>query len=271
MALNFTIDVVSAFITAIISIYGFVVSVNQLRNGFKYLFYWFIASGWLLFAIGFALEGVTILFLSATACRIFLIFAMTGSFMTLMVADSLKRERVEPLKLTGFFVLYVLSIILGYIIPDAYSFGPNPFGGEGLSLNPLFGLFAVVTTLIPWIYFCHCTYLVNKRAPAAQKHYSRMFFAGTFCVVAALLSELSMSMILYFILVSVAAILTSYSFSHEPKLLFILPFTALRLAVLDTEAGLLLFTHTWNQQETIVNENLFWVCSMELMGSSRIS
>ncbi|HME55451.1 MAG TPA: hypothetical protein VKM55_24800 [Candidatus Lokiarchaeia archaeon] len=48
-----------------------------------------------------------------------------------------------------------------------------------------------------------------------------------------------------------------YAYSHEPKLIFVLPFTAIRLTVLETAGGIPLFTHTWNQQDKLADEDLF--------------
>lgn len=48
-----------------------------------------------------------------------------------------------------------------------------------------------------------------------------------------------------------------YAYFREPKLLFVLPFTALRLTVLETESGLPLFTYTWNRQGDLADETLF--------------
>ncbi|HMF31941.1 MAG TPA: hypothetical protein VKK79_11020, partial [Candidatus Lokiarchaeia archaeon] len=254
---NFTLNVVLAFITTIACAYGFAVSINQLRKGFNYQFYWFGAFAWFFGVLGSFLLGVAILLLLGEDSRVAFILVLLNCSFVLLKADALKREEVEPVKLAAFIMVSVLLIIAMYFVPNAVSFAPDIFGGDGISFNVYVGLFAVATYAIPWAYYCHCIYLVHKRAPAALKRYSRIYFVGTSLVVVGVFSLLSLSMEFFFILVSFGCILMAYAYSCEPKLLFVLPFTALRLTVLDTESGLPLFTHTWNRQGDLADEDLF--------------
>ena len=75
--------------------------------------------------------------------------------------------------------------------------------------------------------------------------------------MAGVLSLLTMSVEFPYLLMSIGLILIAYVVSHEPKLLFVLPFKAIRLTVLDTGAGIPLYTHTWMQNNEIVDEDLF--------------
>jgi hypothetical protein len=45
--------------------------------------------------------------------------------------------------------------------------------------------------------------------------------------------------------------------ARHPKLVFVLPFKVLRLAVIETEGGISLFTHTWKAAGKLGNEDLY--------------
>ncbi|HME56452.1 MAG TPA: hypothetical protein VKM55_29905 [Candidatus Lokiarchaeia archaeon] len=255
--MNFTITVIFSFTGTIAYIYGFVVSVNQLRKEFNYRFYWFSAMAWFFSTVYFILMGVAIILLSVEVVRVAFIIGLLSILFVNLKADTLKREQVEPFKLAAFLVLFVLFTISMYVVPNAMLFSPDLFGGESPSFNPYVGLLGITASGIAFGYYCHCTFLVNKRAPIALKRFSRLYFAGTFLCTAGIVSLSSMSMDFYFILVSIGAPMMAYAYSREPKLLFVLPFTAIRLTVLETAGGIPLFTHTWNRQEKLADENLF--------------
>ena len=60
-----------------------------------------------------------------------------------------------------------------------------------------------------------------------------------------------------FTLAGIGGVMMFFAYSHEPKLLFILPFTAIRLTVIDTSVGYPIFTHTWNHKGRLADETLF--------------
>jgi len=55
----------------------------------------------------------------------------------------------------------------------------------------------------------------------------------------------------------VGSILMVSAYGREPKLLFVLPFKALRLTVLDTRSGIALFSYTWNEGKDLIDDQLF--------------
>lgn len=255
--MDFTLILVLCLFGILVGSYGFAVSVTQLRKGFNYRFYWFTGFAWFFMAADTLFLVISLLFLLVAFVQIYVILGLTCSFCVLIQADTLKREEVEPIKLAAVLLLSVLCIISMGLLPNGVNFAPDVFGGGSISYNLYVGLLVVAALGIVWVYSCYCTYLANKRAPTALKRYSRMYFAGTFLVMLGIFSALSTSMVFPLLLVDAGIPLMVYAYSREPKLLFVLPFTALRLTVLDTEAGLPLFTHTWNRQGDFADETLF--------------
>jgi len=255
--LNLTIDVLLSFIAAGVNLYGFMVSVNLLRKGWNYRAFQYFPFVIGLGAFFFVLAGIATLILSVELAHVAILFALSSSLISLPAADTLKREQLEPVKLAVFLAMSAVGIVLMYLLPNFIYFAPDLLGGTGIFFSSLGSYLGVLASLIPWVYYCHCIYLVHKRAPAALKRYSRVFFAGNCIGVIGILTMLSMSLEFLFMLFSVGLVLMAYAYSHEPKLFFVLPFKAIQLMVLETEGGLPLFTHMWNQQGGIADEGLF--------------
>jgi hypothetical protein len=62
---------------------------------------------------------------------------------------------------------------------------------------------------------------------------------------------------LEFIVGGIGLILMAYTTFKKPKMIFILPFKALRLTVIETQGGISLFTHNWDDSSLIDNEDLW--------------
>ena len=102
---------------------------------------------------------------------------------------------------------------------------------------------------------------VHRKAPQKLKFYSRLNFAGALItgiiapLFAALLDDILPAWNLP--LVGTGALLISIAFVYQPQLAYILPFRALRLAVIETESGIPFYTYTWSKTEGIIDETLF--------------
>ncbi len=258
--MNVTLDVIFGWIFSIAGFIGFGVSLNQLRKGSNYRFYQFSAGAWLCAGINGFLYGLGILVFSVELVEIGFIAAEISCLFTILCADTLKREQVEPVKLTIIVTLIAITIIALAMIPNAIYPYTFPLGDQGYYPNVIIGLMLVAAGTISFVYYFHCAFLVNKQAPTALKKYSRIYAVGVFLVLCATLCFVITQPFLpgsSFLIYSVGGLLMAYAYGSEPKLIFILPFKALRLTVHNTVSGISLFTHTWNPQGDLVEENLF--------------
>jgi len=257
---NFTTEVVSDFLTAMAFFYGFVVSINQIRKGINYRFYQYSAFAWLTMGTCCLLFGIANLLLIIEIEKVALIFYTIGAFFVLLKAETLKREQVEPVKLTIFLILGSAAVIFFYVFPNAVTETTIANGAKLIYIDPILGSPFLGACGLSLVYYLYCTYLVNKKAPTPLKGYSRAYFTGFFLCVCSVSLWGTINPIVpgYPLLIgTVGVFMVAYSYSREPKLLFVLPFTALRLTVLETESGLPLFTHTWNRLGNLADEDLF--------------
>ncbi|HMF32833.1 MAG TPA: hypothetical protein VKK79_15520 [Candidatus Lokiarchaeia archaeon] len=241
------IDIIFAFIAVFADIYGFVVTIAQIRKGFNYRFYQYAVITWLIGlieGITVSLGGISSLLPSVEISKMSEIFALGVNFFILLMYDALKREQVDPVKVSAYLVLSAFVFFTMFNIPD---WGTSPWA-----------LLYLVPESIPLIYSFYCSYLVVKRAPTALKRISKVFATGAFLGLAApVVSIILWSEDWLLILVSLSVVMCVYAYIREPKLLFVLPFTALRLMVIDTSSGLALFNHTWNTDEKYIDDDIF--------------
>ncbi len=267
---NVTPDLVFGLIFAVAGFIGFGVSLNQLKRGNHYRVYQFSAGAWFCAAINGLFHGIGNLFLIVELYNAGLIFAEFSCLFTILCADTLRREQSGPVLLSIMGTLIALAIVAFVFIPDATTQRTYPLGAQGLYPNAILGLIFVGAGIMSFGYYFLCAYQVNKQAPASLKRYSRMYATGVFLVVVATISFVITQPYLpgsSFLIYSIGGFLIAKAYSAEPKLIFVLPFRALRLTVLNTVSGVSLFTHTWNKQGNLADEDLF---SSILQGISNI-
>jgi hypothetical protein len=267
MGVNFTFEACLAALFAVTYFYGFAVSVNQIRRGYNYGFFQYAAVGWITNAFAGVFYTLSCLLVtvdlavSINLCKTFVIFQLISAVFVSMKADSLKREQADPVKLAVILILATIVIVSFLTVPGVV-YPQTVMGIQDVTIIPLVALPWILAWAVSMGYYSYCTYLVSKRAPAALKRISRIFAGGVIVITLSIMSVPVVEQLFpggYLIPICVGALMDVYAYSHQPKLVFVLPFTALRLTALDTDSCLPLYTHTWNRQggEDLADENLF--------------
>jgi hypothetical protein len=260
--LNITFESVSILTFALIAvIYGAYISINQIRKGLKYKFYIFSSFTWcidivatLLMGIGYLILNIDIYLLGMKVILLTLVFIY-------FKASVLHRESYEPVKL----------IIFSFFATTMIFFPSSSFGTIGRYPNgDMTFLFSTEHMLIFYIcfelsmgYYTTIVYKIHKNAPLEIKHYSRIYFLGTailsFVLVIFSLSGLYLLIpgLLMGITIPIGKFFMVYAYGKEPKLIFVLPFKAIRLTVIQAESGIPLYNYTWSESTSLVDEDLF--------------
>jgi len=258
--MNVTAEGISAFCSAFIWFYGVVISINQVRKGFNYKFYHYAIFAYSGISLFLFLWGIASFFLIIALAKVALIGYTLGAFFVLLVSDSLNREQVEPVKLSIFQILGSTAIVFLYLFPNFITETFTTNGSVFYFVDPILALPFLFACALSFMYYLYCIFLVNKKAPSKLKGYSRVYLSGMSLCVFAFCFWVTAGPTFpgfAFTFAGVGGFLMEYAFFHEPKLLFVLPFTAIRLTVLETTGGLPIFTHTWNRERTLAEESLF--------------
>ena len=258
--MNLTAEGVSAFVTAFIWFYGVAVNINQIRKGFNYTYYIHAIFGFFGIGMFLLLWGIANFFLLIELARIAIICYIIVAFFALLGSDALNSEQVEPIKLSLFLILGSITVIFLYIFPDMITLIVAANGFTFYFISPIIGSPFLITCALAFIYYLYCLFLVNRKAPTSLKKFSRIYLFGMFFAICAFVLWIFFAPIIPgipFTLAGIGGVMMFFAYSHEPKLLFILPFTAIRLTVIDTSVGYPIFTHTWNHKGRLADETLF--------------
>ncbi len=103
---------------------------------------------------------------------------------------------------------------------------------------------------------------MNRQAPKNLKLYSRLYVIGISLagIISPLMLISSLTAVipgLEFIVGGVGLLFMGLTTARQPELIFILPFRAIRLSVIETSGGISLFNHSWETSDLIKNENMY--------------
>jgi hypothetical protein len=248
--------VTSAFFAAFLNIIGFLLSFlygRERNNRLVYLF----SVNWLFQACFWILDATAHFTYSTMLMSIAIIPQLIGVPCLFIFIDLIKKERVSSVKLSILILLEIPLAILSFlpggmqVIPG---YGVHSVGS--LRILQILFLFYYVLTFFSW------SYLTWKRAPKELKKLVNLLLFGSilFSFVTTFMYTLGGFIKIFnsigFITHSIGALLTIITIWKDPKIIYILPFKAYRILVVDTNAGTGLFKHDWAELKA-VDENIF--------------
>ncbi|MFX0101760.1 MAG: hypothetical protein ACFFCS_19505 [Candidatus Hodarchaeota archaeon] len=196
-------------------------------------------------------------------------------FFSIILADSISRESVDIKKIalycieaTAFMVTDLASFYIGILLwktPGASEMDLDIAEPVQSMLANTWYIFYTLNILIGlWMVFYWCL-KVHKNSPRSLRRYSTLCMIGAIIlllvpmqiVVGVFIPTFISSTELTFIEVSVGTLLVVIGLVKEPRLAYVLPFKVLRLAVIDTGGGLMLFNHSWLRDDEVVDDQLF--------------
>jgi len=223
------------------------------NNRLVYLF----SANWLFQALFWILDAASHYYYSTLLMAIAIVPQLIGVPCLFIFIDLIKKERVSSVKMSILFLIEILLLILTFIpggmeiVPD---YGVHIVGP--LRILQIVFLIYYVLTFFSW------SYLTWKRAPKELKQLVNFLLFGSilFSFVTAFMYALGGLFKMYnsigFITHSLGALFTIIVIWKDPKIIYILPFKAYRILVVDTNAGTGLFKYDWAELKA-VDENIF--------------
>ena len=255
MNLNWILEVWIDLILAISFLFGSIITAFRAKKAKPLLFFSFT---WLFFSLFFLLEAISYLLLSIELARIYSILFFPATVFLVISIDYSKKESIGIFKMSFTCALGCLEIYL--------AFQPNAIIKtviDGESIIVWNGEFLIVTSLMILIFVIFLLDWVGRtfiNAPKQLKKESSIFLLGAILVgpINLLLFFFSYTLRILIIFADIflliGMIITIYILIKEPKLFYILPFTAYRITVIHNNSGFPLFDYKW--AETNINEDL---------------
>ncbi|MHA2391214.1 MAG: hypothetical protein ACXAEX_04535 [Promethearchaeota archaeon] len=256
MAFENLMLVFSASITGIIVGVGGIITLIHAIKKHKPLLLLF-STMWLLYTVFWFMDAAAHYYYSMFLMTIAIIPQLIGVPCIFIFIDLIGNEKVNTLKIT---ILFVLEIVLLYVtfLPNVRVIIPG-YGVHNLGILRLFQVIFLLYFVLNYFFWSFRTW---RKAPTGLKRLTTLHLFGStlFSIVTAVFYALGGIIrtfnALGFIVNGVGAFITIIVIVKEPKLIYILPFKAYRVLVVDTNAGTALFKYDWAKL-TKVEENIF--------------
>jgi len=186
-------------------------------------------------------------------------FAIAGSVFIVLFGESISRKTPSIKKLIWFSVfltIYSYSSYLHYIV-----FDPLPIPEEIININLNIYSFCFITLMVTGGFLMpYYLYKIYRFAPIKLKNHTFISFIGGIIfgiLTPTLLIVLRQGSSFYILTSSVGMlIIVSAIFIKNPRIAFILPFKVMRLSVIDTDGGIMLFSHNWKSGTEIKGDEI---------------
>ncbi len=261
MALNWAIAVWSLFAAAgiwfLMFLFGLIAYKKQ-----KYSHLLVLVLSLLFSVFTNLVRAFAVLFESPTLGIIADSLMIPSSVVVLCFLDLIMSDTIRPR--TILFVTIITTLILrAFFDPNVITFMPIPDGTKylledwGLAIPVVLLMFGVVAR------GAMLSFQMLKKSPKTLKIYPRIFLIGMFLVapIAGILFIIGLTDLIYtggiWVISALGVMIIFLAFAKEPKLAFILPFTIYKLAVMDTNSGILIYSHNFDRREQKVDDVLF--------------
>jgi len=238
--------VFSASITGILVSIGGIITVFyavKRKNRLILLF----SSMWLSYAIFWFIDAAAHYLYSIPLMTIAILPQLIGVPCIIVFIELIKKEHVSPIKISILIIIEALLFYITFFVPGNYEIIPG-YGVHNKSVLRTFQvifLFYFVSLYFIW------SYQTWRKAPASLKRLTSLLLIGStlFSVVTALMYAIGTFVKVFnsiaFIINGIGAFTTIIVIFKDPRIIFILPFEAYRILVVDTNESVALFKHDW--------------------------
>ncbi len=178
--------------------------------------------------------------------------------------DTITRDSPDPRKLVVMVVLVTFSLTMVLNTPDLYFVARYPNGELHMAHQPLIWYLASVTISSGFAASIILAYsaIIVTRAPTSLKKPALLLFAGAIIwgpgnLVLILFQATKVVPGITHAIGGIGVLVLVIAITKYPRLGHLLPFKALRVTVMDTSAGIPLFTHIWASGDHRVEDELF--------------
>ncbi|MHA1986038.1 MAG: hypothetical protein ACW98D_05295 [Promethearchaeota archaeon] len=212
---------------------------------------------WCLYAVFWFLDAFAHLLYSDFLMAIAIIPQLIGVPCIIIFIELIRKENVSPVKITILSVIE-LSLLIVTFLPGGREIIP----GYGVHNKGLLRIFQIIFLLYFVSLYFIWTFQTWKRAPLELKRLVSLLLLGStlFSIVTALSYALGSILRIFnaiaFLINGIGALITIIVILIEPKIIYILPFKAYRIFVIDTDKGTALYRYDFAKLKE-VEENMF--------------
>jgi len=238
--------VLSASITGILVAIGGIITIRysfKRKNRIILLF----SAMWLSYAVFWFIDAAAHYYYSTFLMMLAIVPQLLGVPCIVVFTELIKKEHVNPVKISILIIIEALLFYFTFFVPGNYDIIPG-YGVHNkgiLRFLQVIFIFYFVSLYFIW------SYQTWRRAPASLKRLTTLLLFGSalFSIVTASLYVLGTIVRIFnaiaFIVNGIGAFTTIIVILKDPRIIFILPFKAYRILVVDTNASVALYKYDW--------------------------
>ena len=249
--------VLTASMTGILVSIGAIITVIYAVKNKKRLIFLFSAM-WLMYAIFWFIDAVAHYYYSIFIMSLAILPQLIGVPCIIVFIELIKKEHVSPIKISILIIIEALLLYVTFFVPGNFEIIPG-YGVHNkgiLRVLQIVFLFYFVSLYFIW------SYQTWRKAPASLKRLTSVLLIGStlFSVVTAAMYALGTFVKTFnsiaFIVNGIGAFTTIIVILKDPRIIFILPFKAYRILIVDTNGSVALYKHDWANVGAL-EENMF--------------
>ncbi|MBY9019957.1 MAG: hypothetical protein KGD67_02785 [Candidatus Lokiarchaeota archaeon] len=257
MAIENVMLVLSTCITGtLVAIGGMITFVYAFRRKNR-LFFLFSAM-WLMYAVFWFIDAAAHFFYSIPLMALAIVPQLIGVPCIIIFIELSGKEYVNPIKISVLMVLEALVFIITFYVPENWEIIP----GYGIHNKGVLRFAQVIYIFYFMIFYFLWSFHTWRKAPANLKRLTSylLFGSTTFSIVTGVLYVIGTFIRTFnaigFFINGIGAFITILVILKDPRIIYILPFKAYRILVVDTKTSVSLFKYDWAKAGE-VEENIF--------------
>jgi len=257
MSIENLLLVLSTLITGtLVAIGGIITFIFAFRRKNRLIF--LFSTMWLMYAIFWFLDAAAHYFYSIPLMALAIVPQLIGIPCIIIFIDLSRKEHVSPIKISALMIIEALVFIITFYVPDNWEIIP----GYGIHNKGILRIAQIIYLFYFMIFYFLWSFHTWHKAPADLKRLtSYLLFGSTiFSIVTGVMYAIGTFIKTFnaigFFVNGIGAVITILVILKDSRIIYILPFKAYRILVVDTIGSVALFKYDWAKAGE-VEENIF--------------
>ena len=202
---------------------------------------------WLSYAVYWFIDAAAHYYYSTFLMMLAILPQLIGVPCIIVFIELIKKEHVNPIKISILIIIEALLLYITFFVPGNYEIIP----GYGVHNKGILRIFQVIFLFYFVSLYFIWSYQTWRKAPASLKRLTSLLLIGStlFSIVTAFMYALGTFVKMFntiaFMVNGIGAFTTIIVILKDSRIIFVLPFKAYRIIVVDTNESVALFKHDW--------------------------
>ncbi len=255
---NLMLVLSTCFTGTLVAIGGIITFIYAFRRKNRLIF--LFSAMWLMYAVFWFIDAAAHYFYSIPLMALAIIPQLIGVPCIIIFIELSGKEYVSPIKISILMIIEALVFIVTFYVPNNWEI----ILGYGIHNRGILRITQIIYLFYFMIFYVLWSFQTWRKAPADLKRLtSYLLFGSTiFSIVTGAMYAIGTFIRTFnaigFFVNGIGAFITILVILKDPRIIYILPFKAYRILVVDTKASVALFKYDWAKAGE-VEENIFTV------------